>query len=90
MHQYIAGKRGPGGFPPPVMCDLCDKDEGTLWYWCEVAGWLFQNDMIPEQVLTNAMDLDIINTVLDLSRQQKFSPKVAAEILQSVGPDVCG
>ena len=43
VHQYITGQRGPGGFPAPV----CNITDGVpLWFWCEVAYWLRQNDMI--------------------------------------------
>ena len=45
VHQYVTGERGPGGFPPPA-CNVSDDADSPLWYWCEVAYWLYQNNMI--------------------------------------------
>ena len=56
VHQYITGVRGPGAFPAPV-CNISDDDASPLWYWCEVASWLFENNMIPEEALREAQVL---------------------------------
>ena len=34
IHQYMTGKRGPGGFPAPE-CNLTDG--APLWAWCAVS-----------------------------------------------------
>jgi hypothetical protein len=81
VHQYITGERGPGGFPPPA-CHL--NDEAPLWYWCEVAHWLWQNDMITEAVHAAAEQLNLINIVLELRHQRQIAPELAEEILQSL------
>jgi transcriptional regulator with XRE-family HTH domain len=86
VHQYMTGTRGPGGFPPPA-CEITDT--APLWYWCEVAYWLCEHDMIPESVLNDAMQLDVINTLLDLVRQKNVEPELVAEILDSVGASIC-
>lgn len=77
VHQYMTGVRGPGGFPAPA----CDVAEGTsLWYWCEVAYWLWENSMIQENVLREAEDVDAINCILELEHQKKRNGVLAAEI----------
>ncbi len=83
VHQYITGKRGPGGFPAPV-CGIV-KDV-PLWYWCEVAYWLWQNNMVKKAVLRDAEEVEIINNVLELQRQRTKNPRIAQEIIDSVSP----
>ncbi len=86
VHQYITGNRGPGGFPAPA-CGIVE--DVPLWYWCEVAHWLWQNDMVKEAVLRDAEEVEIINNVLELQRQRTENPKIAQEIIDSVSPRVC-
>jgi hypothetical protein len=73
VHQYVNGIRGPGGFPPPA-CNL--TDDSPLWYWCEVAYWLWQNDLIKEDVLRDAQADSVINLVLELQHQKKIAPEL--------------
>ena len=47
VSQYIAGTRGPGGFPAPAH-NIADG--ASLWHWSEVASWLWQHDMVKEDV----------------------------------------
>jgi hypothetical protein len=82
IHQYIKGIRGPGGFPPPV-CDLCEGQ--PLWYWCEVAYWLWTNNLIKEVMYREAQELDVINTVLELNTSQRRTPGLTQEVVKSVG-----
>ena len=82
VHQYIRGERGPGGFPPPV-CDIVDG--APLYYWCEVAYWLWKNDMIPQTVLRDAQEVAVINSVLELQHQKQHEPDLAAEVARLVG-----
>ncbi len=82
VHQYMKSQRGPGGFPPSV-CDIID---GTpLYYWCEVAHWLWTNDLIPETTLRDAQEVAVINSVLELQHQKKREPDLAAEVARLVG-----
>lgn len=81
VNQYITGKRGPGNFPGPV-CDICDS--APLWYWCEVAYWLWDNDMIKEDVLRAAEDVDVINSVLEMDHQRRVRPELTEEIVSFV------
>ncbi len=86
IHQYMTGTRGPGGFPGPA----CEITEGApLWYWCEVAYWLWENNMIQEHVLRDAEDVETINTVLELQRQTKQNPNLTEEILRTVAAECC-
>ncbi len=83
INQYISGKRGPGGFPPPT----CEITDGTsLWLWSEVAYWLRQNDMIKEQDLVDARDRDAINAILDYQRQMQLEPAAFEELSESLRP----
>lgn len=81
VHQYITGIRGPGSFPPPA----CEITTGApLWYWCEVAYWLWENNMIKEDVLRAAQEVAIVNIALELEHQRQLEPALTEEILQSV------
>ena len=81
VNQYISGGRGPGGFPAPA----CNITDGVpLWYWCEVAFWLWQNDIIKEEDVREAQDLTVINSVLELERQAQVSPELTREIMQAL------
>jgi len=86
VHQYITGQRGPGGFPPPA-CVI--GDEAPLWYWCEVAYWLWQNNMIKEEVLREAEEIEIINDLLKLERQNSEHPERTQEIIKAIFPQIC-
>lgn len=79
VSQYVHGKRGPGTFPPPE-CYLKD-DESPLWRWCEVAHWLFENDMLAENAAQEAIDLAVINSALYFQSQRSSNPKLAEDVL---------
>lgn len=81
VHQYLTGARGPGGFPPPAS----DTGEGApLWYWREVARWLWQNDMIKQNVLREAQEVAVINSALELHRHRQFDPALTEEVIRAV------
>lgn len=81
VHQYITGARGPGGFPAPA----CAITDGVpLWSWCEVAYWLWQNDMIKEDALREAQEAATINSVLELEYQRRLDPALTEEIQRSL------
>jgi hypothetical protein len=81
IHQYITGERGPGSFPPPA-CNICEGH--PLWYWCEVADWLWQNNLIREDVVREAEEVALINSCLEFEHQQKRNPGLAQQVRQSV------
>jgi hypothetical protein len=86
VHQYMTGSRGPGGFPAPV-CGIVD--DVPLWYWCEVAHWLWQNNMVRQEVLRDAEEVELINNVLELMRQKAMNPDLTAEVIKSISPQIC-
>jgi hypothetical protein len=81
VHQYISGARGPGSFPAPA-CNITDGVH--LWYWCEVAYWLWQSDLIKQEVLREAQELAVINSVLELEHQRHIEPALTREIEQAI------
>jgi len=84
VHQYIAGIRGPGNFPAPA----CNLTGGVpLWYWCEVAYWLRQNDMISHDAATEAQGVALINAILEMRYHRKLDPELSEEILRSLADE---
>jgi hypothetical protein len=81
-HQYITGERGPGKFPRPA-CIIADR--APLWYWCEVAYWLRQNNMIRDEELRDATEIAVINAALELRHQETIAPGLITEIRESIG-----
>jgi hypothetical protein len=49
-----------------------------------VAHWLWQNDMIKEDVLREAQEMAAINSVLELEHQRQRDPALTEEILRSL------
>ena len=69
----------PGAFPAPA----CNVTGGApLWYWCEVAHWLWQNDMIKEDVARAARDTAAINSALVLDYYRGMEPGVVDEAIR--------
>jgi hypothetical protein len=81
VRQYITGERGPGGFPPPA-CNIADR--APLWYWCEVSWWLWENDMVPENVAREAQEVGVINSALDLYHERPMNPNLASAVVKSL------
>ena len=79
VNQYVTGTRGPGSFPAPA-CNV--SDSGPMWYWREVAQWLWQGDLVEEHVLREARELAVINGVLDLEYQRQLDPDLTNEIMR--------
>ena len=84
VHQYMIGKRGPGGFPPPE-CHL--TDHAPLWAWCAVSLWLVQNNLLRPQEGWNAEVVEAINNYLEWERQRQRHPKLLAEIKRRLQPN---
>jgi len=79
IRQYISGERGPGSFPPPI----CNITEGQpLWYWCEVAYWLSENNLIREDENRAAQELAAINSILELQHLKLIAPEVTTSLLE--------
>lgn len=88
VHQYMRGQRGPGGFPAPV-CELGARH--LLWRWCEVAYWLWKNDMLKEEIVRESREIELINSLLEMEMLKKQEPGLANEIIRQIGTicDTC-
>lgn len=75
--QYIAGQRGPGGFPPPE-CHL--TDDKPLWSWCEVSHWLASNHLLSPETHNEAEAVAAINNRLEMGRHRRRRPDLAASL----------
>ncbi len=84
--QYVAGSRGPGGFPPP-SCHLSDTQ--PLWRWCEVAFWLAEHDLIKREVVHEAQVKATINNQLERLHQLCRNPRLTEEISKSIIDTIC-
>ncbi|MFM7845677.1 MAG: helix-turn-helix transcriptional regulator, partial [Planctomycetota bacterium] len=82
VHQYMRGQRGPGGFPGPV----CEIGNGIMaWHWCEVAYWLWENDMIKEDLLRDAREVEAINSILEIECLKKRDSVLIESVRRSIG-----
>jgi len=63
VRLLIAGRRGPGGFPPPISHGI---ERGRLWRWSAVAEWLEQLE--PDEIEA-AHFTAAVNAALELRRQ---------------------
>jgi hypothetical protein len=82
VHQYMRGQRGPGGFPAP-MCELGPSH--WLWRWCDVAYWLWENDMLKKDSLNESREVEIINSILEMEALKKQDAKLTQEIVRKIG-----
>ena len=79
IEMYVNGKRGPGGFPPPA----CNIIEGqALYYWCEVAYWAYQNNLLAENANREAQEIAILNNILELEHQKLIAPDLTKLMLE--------
>ena len=83
IRLYALGRRGPGGFPPPLTGF---SGKTPIYRWSEVACWA--DDTIPGTVavdVTEIRTIGAVNAVLDLGR---FAPNsvVVGEIILGVLP----
>ena len=78
IELYVKGKRGPGGFPAPA----CNIIEGQLLYfWCEVAYWAYQNNILSQNANREAQEIAILNNILELEHQKVIAPDATALLL---------
>ena len=81
VHQYMTGKRGPGGFPPPE-CHLTES--APLWAWCAVSYWLMQNNLLRPEESWNAEVVFAINNELELILQRRRYPELVERITRDL------
>jgi hypothetical protein len=81
VHQFITGRRGPGGFPPPA-CHL--NEETPLWKWCAVSFWLADNNMIRQEELADSELIDTINALLELNQHEERNRDLVVALKQDL------
>ena len=86
VHQWTTGERGPGGFPPPV-CQITDGH--PLWRWCDVASWLYQNNMVKHEVLVEAEEAEAVNIVLAYFGRSRSEPDLFQGIVSRIYGEQC-
>ena len=64
--NWIAGKRGGGGFPPPCA----QVGSSPVWSWLEVAGWLQGRGLVGEEVVAVAETTAALNRLLEEKRMR--------------------
>lgn len=79
VKMYITGERGPGHFPGPV-CGIADKH--PLWMWCEVSYWLYQHNMIREEVFNQAEVIEAINWSLETKRVKERMSAILEKVFR--------
>lgn len=85
VRLLAAGKRGPGGFPPPV---LRLRDRTRLWLWAEVAEWA--NRVLSTQLDAGVAPLaPVVNAALRLRRGETLlsesDRRALMELLEAAG-----
>jgi hypothetical protein len=63
LRLLAAGKRGPGGFPAPIV----DTGKIRVYSWAEVSAWL--HDVLGDDVPRTSPDLALANSALALAAQ---------------------
>jgi hypothetical protein len=84
VHHYITGHRGVGRFPSPLVIG-----NRPYWAWCEVSYWLFQNNIIKQELLERAEVTCAINAALDRIQQQRQNGPLVQEIEDTL-KEMCG
>jgi predicted DNA-binding transcriptional regulator AlpA len=73
IRLLAAGKRGQGGFPPPLRGM---KSRTRLWRWAEVASWLAEREGdLAESSVEEANTIAAINGALELRRHAPDSSR---------------
>jgi hypothetical protein len=79
VRLLIAGRRGPGGFPPPISHG---RERGRLWRWSDVVDWL--EKLEPEQ-REAAHFISAVNAALELRHSEgHLSDEIALTELLSM------
>jgi len=79
VDMYMKGVRGKGGFPAPA-CNL--SETRPLYYWCEVAYWAYQNNLLRESDNREAQEISILNNILELEHQKNIAPAMTMEMIE--------
>ena len=81
VRQLATGKRGPGGFPPPIS-GLTRRS--PLWRWTEVVHWLADHDLFDRVQAEIADTIAAINAALDLRRHVP-APVEMSQLCREIG-----
>lgn len=77
--QWTSGESGHKGFPPPA-CQITDGH--SLWRWCEVAHWAYENSLVKKEVWQAAEDIDLVNSILTYCNRSKASGEEFTQIVE--------
>ena len=79
VRLLIAGKRGPGGFPPPISHG---RERGRLWRWSDVADW---HENLDAEEREAAHFISAVNAALELRHSEsQFGNGIAVKELLSL------
>jgi hypothetical protein len=79
VRLLIAGRRGPGGFPPPISHGV---ERGRLWRWSDVARWFER--LAPDEI-DAAHFVAAVNATLELRRHLPvLNDSIATKELQAL------
>jgi hypothetical protein len=67
----VAGKRGPGGFPAP---EVCESTERPLWRLNKVADWFRRNGLSDALMANDAETVEAVNNTLGFMRSLRANP----------------
>lgn len=84
VRLLIDGRRGPGGFPPPVHVV---GERFRLWRWPEVERWFASYERREARVEDHAPVVNAINLILAVSRQHGTLPAAERRELARVARD---
>ncbi len=83
VNQYIAGKKGPGGFPAPA----CEFPNGKrLWDWSTASLWFFKAGILGMDRCKEAELIRAINNQLERRVLNTQNPKLLGEISKRLLP----
>jgi hypothetical protein len=83
IHQYVSGRRGPGGFPAPV-CHV--KEKAPLWTWYDVNAWLARHNLVKDsETIREAEAVAAVNSLLELNHVAARNPKLVQQVVDTVG-----
>lgn len=69
--QWVADEGGFSAFPPPA-CPIIDGH--SLWRWCEVAQWAYENNLAKRTAWEQAQDVELINSILNYCSRKQGAP----------------
>lgn len=84
IRLLVEGRRGPGGFPPPVHTV---GERFRLWRWPDVERWFANYERRPPRVEDHAPVVSALNLILALGREHGALPAAERRELARVARD---